>query len=187
MNSWVGRSAHRIRRKARPPKGIDHLVAVASRIHKEFPGARFVIVGDGSQRAEGGLWIREAGLEGVVILAGRSDAPHVYLAAADIFFLPSRWESLPISIVEAFRAGLPVIATDTGGVNELVDDSVGYVCKVGDITELTARLGELIRTPLRRSACATAALERSREERFDTDAVNLKLGQAYLEMIGQSR
>jgi len=167
-------------------KAIDHLIAVAFRIHKEFPGARFVVVGDGPQKAEVERWISDAGLNGVVILAGRTNTPHIYLAAADIFFLPSRWESLPISIVEAFRAGLPVIATDTGGVSELVDGTVGHACKVGDIDALTMHLGELVGDCSKRSARAATALERSREDRFDPDAVNQKMADAYEYMIART-
>jgi len=168
-------------------KAIDHLVAVAKRVHARHPGARFVIVGDGPQRREAETWIREAGLGGVVKLAGASNIAHLFLAASDIFFLPSRWESLPITIVEAFRASLPVVATDTGGVKELVDDSVGAVTPVGDIDALTERLSAFVSDKALRSACAAAAQKRSREDRFDPDAVNQKMADLYLEMISPAR
>lgn len=168
-------------------KAIDHLVAVAAKLRPTHPGLRFVVVGDGPQFAEAQEWIRSADLSQIVTLAGRSDTPHRYLSAADIFFLPSRWESLPITIVEAFRAGLPVIATDTGGVSELVDDAVGAVAPVGDIDALADALSRLVVRRDLRAILADAARHRGREARFDPDAVNEKMAAAYLEMIGSPK
>lgn len=164
-------------------KAIDHLVAVAKKLQPAHPGLRFVVVGGGPQFAEAQEWIRNAGLNEVVTLAGRSDTPGHYLSAADIFFLPSRWESLPITIVEAFRAGLPVVATDTGGVRELVDDAVGAVAPVGDIDAMADALSRIVARRDHRANLADAALRRGRESRFDPDVVNEKMAAAYLEMI----
>jgi len=168
-------------------KAIDHLVAVAAKLRLAHPGLRFVIVGDGPQFAEAQEWIRSADLNAVIALAGRSDTPHHFLSAADIFFLPSRWESLPITIVEAFRAGLPVIATDTGGVTELVDDTVGAVAPVGDIDALADAVSRIVNSKDLRAQLADAARRRGCEARFDPDAVNEKMAAAYLDMIGSPK
>lgn len=90
--------------------------------------------------------------EKVEFLGERSDVASL-LKQADLFVLLSHWESLPISIIEAMRAGLPVIASKVGGVAELVDDAIsGRLVAAGDISEAAAALRSLITDPaLRRS------------------------------------
>ena len=81
-----------------------------------------------------------------------SDTPRL-LAQSDIFALISNWEAFPISILEAMRAGLPVIATDTGGVSEAVENEVnGFLVHPRDSAKLAERLALLITSSgLRRS------------------------------------
>ncbi len=81
-----------------------------------------------------------------------SDTPRL-LAETDIFALISNWEAFPISILEAMRAGLPVVATDTGGVREAVEDEVnGFLVRPRDSAQLAERLALLITsTALRKS------------------------------------
>ncbi len=81
-----------------------------------------------------------------------SDTPKL-LAQSDIFALITNWEAFPISILEAMRAGLPVIATDTGGVREAVEDEVnGFLVRPQDSAKLAERLALLITSAgLRRS------------------------------------
>lgn len=103
-------------------KGLSTLVDAMPSVLARAPNARFVVVGDGPLKAE---LIAQAGNLGVgkqLILTGeRRDIPGI-LAAADLFVLPSVSEGLPISIMEAMAVGLPTVATDVGGVSELVTD-----------------------------------------------------------------
>lgn len=101
-------------------KGIDILVEVVTQVSRQRDDVTFVLVGDGDLRQAVEEWIEQAGIGGRLLLEGHSGDPHRYLAAADLFLLTSRWEALPITIAEAFQMGVPVIATDTGGVTELV-------------------------------------------------------------------
>ena len=83
------------------------------------------------------------------------------LAALDVFCLISRWEGFPRSILEAMRAGLPVVASDVAGVTESVEDAVsGYVVPIGDDKLLAQRLGKLIDSPSLRIAMGDRARER---------------------------
>ena len=78
--------------------------------------------------------------ERIDFVGDRSDIPQI-LSEADIFVLPSRWEGLPLSILEAMRAGLPVIATDVGGVAESVTNGVtGYLTARDDISDMRDRI-----------------------------------------------
>jgi glycosyltransferase involved in cell wall biosynthesis len=89
--------------------------------------------------------VAELGLEDRVSFLGlRTDVSRI-LATAQVYVLSSRWEGLPRSIIEAMRAGLPVVASDVGGVAELVEDgSTGSLVPRGDVEALAGRLGELL-------------------------------------------
>lgn len=168
-------------------KGIDLLVEAARRSIAREPGLRFVVVGDGPQRAEATIWTAEAGITEKLAFVGHSDEVQAYLAASDIFFLPSRWESLPISIVEAFQRGLPVVAADTAGVEELVDESVGRLFQVGDLDAMVEALAEIAEDDALRARLSAAALSRSREDRFSPAHVHARFERLYREALGASK
>jgi glycosyltransferase involved in cell wall biosynthesis len=107
--------------------------------------AEALIVGDGPDRAAIEREISRLGLEDRVRLAGeRSDVPEL-LAAADVFVLSSASEGLPLSVMEAMAAGLPVVASAVGGIPELViDGETGLLVPAGDATELTAALERVL-------------------------------------------
>jgi glycosyltransferase involved in cell wall biosynthesis len=103
------------------------------------------LVGDGPRRQAACELVAELGLEDRVSFLGlRTDVSRI-LATAQVYVLSSRWEGLPRSIIEAMRAGLPVVASDVGGVAELVEDgSTGSLVPRGDVEALAGRLGELL-------------------------------------------
>lgn len=87
----------------------------------------------------------------------RSDVDSL-LSRAGVFVLTSRFEGLPISIIEAFRAGLPVVATSVGGVPEMISNGVnGYLVGVGDIGQVSNSLRELLNNPTLRRKMGEAA------------------------------
>ena len=168
-------------------KAIDVLVEAARRSIERDPSLRFVVVGDGPQRDEARGWAAEAGIADKLTFVGHSDEVQAYLAASDIFFLPSRWESLPISIVEAFQRGLPVVATDTAGVEELVDESVGRLVPIGDVDAMVAALTELAGDAALRSRLSECRARRSHEDRFSPAHVHASFEQLYREALGQTK
>ena len=90
-------------------------------------------------------------------LGARSDIAEL-LAGAGVFVLSSRYEGLPLSIIEAMRAGLPVVASDVGGVGELVRPDVnGALFEAGDAAALRTRLQALLDDPQRRARFGAAA------------------------------
>lgn len=167
-------------------KGIDVMVAVARRVAAECPGAVFAVAGGGPLSGTVGGWAEAAGVADTMRFLGPVSTVPLHLKAADIFLLTSRWEALPISIVEAFRAALPVVATDCGGVHELVDDRVGALLPVGDAEAIAAALLGLIRDDGARRAKGAAALARSHEARFDPGAVHAAFEALYAGMIARS-
>ncbi len=85
---------------------------------------KFVIIGEGPERKNLENLIKKNQLKNTVFLTGTIDNASQYLKAFDLFVLPSRKEGLPYTILEAIAAGLPIVATDVGGVKELVADAI---------------------------------------------------------------
>lgn len=167
-------------------KGIDILIECVRRMISEHPEFRFAVVGDGPLEDELKAMAGRAGLLSHLRFVGRSATPHLYLRAADLFLLTSRWEALPLTIAEAFQAGTPVVATDCGGVAELVDESVGRVVPIGDVEAICRAATEILTDDDLRGRLAGNAAERSREDRFSLDHINPKFEAVYRTLAAHS-
>ncbi len=113
-----------------PEKGVDDLLRATAQLHEQNPDAvRLLIVGDGAQREP--LWhlAVELGLERVVGWVGRvaPDEVNTYLTAADLICLPSHMEGVPNVALEAFACGRPVVASQVGGIPEIMTDDTGVM------------------------------------------------------------
>lgn len=127
--------------------------------------AETLVVGDGPDRDEIEREIARTGAR-VQLLGERDDVPE-QLAASHVFVLSSRSEGLPLSILEAMAAGLPVIASDVGGVPELVaDGETGFVVPVGDEDALREALRRLVADSKLRARMGAASRRRA-QEHFD--------------------
>ncbi|WP_338676838.1 glycosyltransferase [Streptomyces sp. SCSIO 30461] len=158
-------------------KRPDRLLGVAREVHRAVPEAHFAVCGDGDLRP-GPETVAELG-DRLHLLGWRPDVETVY-AAADLVLLTSDNEGMPVSLIEAGLAGLPVVATDVGSVSEVVRDGVtGFLAAPtpGVTAELTSRTVALLRDPdLRREMGARAREFTGRrfgEERLvaDTEAL----------------
>ena len=104
----------------------DHPTALRAmkRVTQSLPHARLVLAGDGPQRADVERQVAELGLaDKVRILGTRRDVGRL-LAAADMFLLSSISEGIPLTLIEAMAAGVPVVSTDVGGVGEVVQHGI---------------------------------------------------------------
>jgi glycosyltransferase involved in cell wall biosynthesis len=142
------------------------LLACARTVLDEAPAVRFVAVGQGPLAREvEELHERLALGERFLLLGRRPDAVRI-LAAADVFVLSSVQEGLPVALMEALALGLPVVATNVGGIPEAVSDGVeGVLVPPGRPAELAAAVLEVVRDPARRARLAAAAARRG--EDFD--------------------
>lgn len=164
-------------------KGLDDMIAVARQVLDDQPGAVFAVGGGGPLAEEVADQVARSGLGDQFRLLGPVTEVAEHLLASDLYLLTSRWENLPISIVEAFRAGLPVVATDCGGVRELVDDQVGALCKVGDVDDLAKAVSGLLADAPLRAAKGAAARKRAAEDRFDPDAVHARFAALFADLV----
>lgn len=108
---------------------------------KEDPDLLFLIIGKGPKEDEISSYIRVKELENSIKMIGfRNDIPQI-LADLDLFMITSKTEGLGTSILDAFASGVPVLATDAGGIPELVDNGKsGVLCEVGDKRNLATEL-----------------------------------------------
>jgi glycosyltransferase involved in cell wall biosynthesis len=122
-------------------KGYDLLV----RALPDLPRATLVLVGDGPERTALEELASELGVADRLLVTGWTDDARSYLPTFDIFALPSRWEGMPLGILEAMHAGLSVLAADVGSVAEAVSDGEsGYVVAPEDAGAVRERLRCLI-------------------------------------------
>jgi glycosyltransferase involved in cell wall biosynthesis len=161
-----------------PEKAIEDLVEAAALLTPRVPGLRVLVAGDGGREADLRETIAARGLEGVVRLLGRRADVGRLLAAADAFCLPSRYEGLPLSLLEAFEAGLPSVATRVGGVPGLVTDGEALLCAPSAPAELAEALGRILGDPgeARRLGAAGAALV---AERYSARAMTERYAELY--------
>jgi glycosyltransferase involved in cell wall biosynthesis len=101
-------------------KGLDYMICALSKIKINFV---FFIIGEGEERKNLEKLIRQKGLENKVFLVGFIDIANLYLKAFDVFTLTSRKEGLPYSILEAGEAGVCVLASNTGGIPDIIDNN----------------------------------------------------------------
>jgi glycosyltransferase involved in cell wall biosynthesis len=140
-----------------PEKGVDVLIRAAALAVRDVPALRVVVAGEGGQRAALARLIAESGAP--VTLAGFHPAGAV-LGALDVYVQPSRAEAFGMAAAEAMAAGLPVIASDVGGLPEVVGEA-GVLVPPGDPAALAAALVRLARDPAARAAMGRAGAARA--------------------------
>ncbi len=141
----------------RAEKGHDVLIdAIASR--PQLREMQFDFAGDGPCREALERRARERGVtDHVTFLGERQDIPRL-LEQADLFILPSLTEALPNSVMEAMAAGLPIIASHTGGIPELLEDGVtGLLVTPGSVEDLGGAIVQMASDPRRAGSLGAAA------------------------------
>jgi glycosyltransferase involved in cell wall biosynthesis len=151
-----------------PEKDLETWLRAAAILAEKFPRARFLLVGDGKENnAQQGLdnLAKTLGIRDNVIFAGyRRQLLPVY-AAFDVFFLSSRREGLPNSLLEAMAMRLPVVTSDVAGARELVvDGETGFVLPQGDVRGMAEALLNLANRGEVRMRLAQAGRERVEKE-----------------------
>jgi len=135
-----------------PNKGIDVLItAIAQMPIEARAGIQVLVMGDGECRNELARQAETAGLGLTIFLLGFVEQARSFLLAADLFVLPSRKEGLPLALIEAGLAQNPVVATNTGGVPEIISSGeAGLIVPPGDPKALSRALLDMITDKPRR-------------------------------------
>ncbi|MFV2045173.1 MAG: glycosyltransferase family 4 protein, partial [Anaerolineales bacterium] len=142
---------------------------------------RCVLVGEGPLLRGIQSKAEEVGLGEFITFPGRinPDAVRELLTKADLFVLPSAWEGLPSSVMEAMAAGLPVVGTDVNGINELVvDGETGLLVPPENPESLADALASMLKGPAMRQEMGAKGRKRI-EARFDLRKTTLRIEQFY--------
>lgn len=133
-----------------PLYNIECIIHAFSRVCQQFPEARLTIVGDGPSRPSLEQLVRDLHLEGHVAFTGRvaNEAIYDYLDQADIFLSSPRIDNMPVSVMEAFNAGLLVISSRVGGVPYMVTDGTsGLLFESDNAEQLAQRMLSAVENP----------------------------------------
>ncbi len=160
-------------------KQQELMLEALATLRDDFPGARLVIVGDGPERQRLERRASELRLESMVSFLGfRNDVAQL-LADADVFLLSSRYEGISIALLEAMRAGLPVIATCVGGVPEtVVDGESALLFEAGDTVGLASAIERLSTSPALAAKLVAGGRDRVRDH-FSAEAMVGCYGRIY--------
>jgi glycosyltransferase involved in cell wall biosynthesis len=163
-------------------KGHLYLLEALAQARPELSEATLLLVGEGRLRPDLERRARELGLaEQVRFLGTRRDLPLIY-RALDLFVQPSRWEGLPLALLKAMGAGLPVLATRVSGVREVINDGRnGRLVEPGEAPALAQALVELCRQPELRARLGAAA-RLTIQEGYSLEAMLAQLERLYLEL-----
>ena len=91
--------------------------------HKQYPESQLLLIGDGELLPEVKLLVAEYKLEDSIIFLGLKDNVYQYLHETDVFILPSKYEGMPMTLIEAMGTGLPIIASNVGGIPDLLENN----------------------------------------------------------------
>jgi glycosyltransferase involved in cell wall biosynthesis len=164
-------------------KGYDQLVRALATL----PAAKLVLVGDGPQREALEGQAAKLGVGDRLHITGWTEQPRLHLPRFDVFALPSHYEGMPLGILEAMHAGLPVVATDVGSVADAVaDGTTGYVVPAGDSEGLRDRLAGLLADAALRRRMGEQGRLRARSE-FTAEVMARRYEELYRGLLRPAR
>ncbi len=150
LTVFVGRLAYH--------KGAGFFADAAGEVSRRLPNTRFVMVGEGPMETELRRRSEVVPLAERLIIAGRREDAVAVIAAADLFVLPSLSEGLPLTLLEAAMGGRAMVASDVGGIPEIVrDGETGLLTPPGDKRALTGAIKRLLINKAEREGMGTAA------------------------------
>ncbi len=167
--------------------GVEYLVRALPEVLARIPALSVLIVGDGPERPKLEALAAELGVDGAVQFAGaraHEEMPGL-LASADVAVFPSLMEATSVAALEAMSAGLPVVATNVGGLPEIVNSEVGVLVPPADPAALARGIVALLTDPSR--------LEKGRRarervvERWSNDRLVERHLEIYRELVGEGR
>ena len=169
--------------RLQPQKDHENFLKAAVQIRSKLPDARFLVVGDGPLREELMAQAQTLGLGSSVIFCGiRQDIPAV-MAAIDLLVISSKWEGLPVTLLEGMAACRPVVSTAVGGVpNVVADGQAALLVPPEDSLALANACLRILQDPALAQSLAQAGYERVKNQ-FSLDAMIGKTLNLYEELL----
>ncbi len=166
-----------------PVKGQTYIIKAARLVLQTIPGVTFLIIGGGELEDKLKEESRRLDIEDRIRFTGFREDVHELLKTMDVFVLPSLSEGMPLSLIEAMASGLPAVASDVGGIGEVIDDGIsGFVIPPADPAAFAAKILYLLQNPS--SACEMGRRAREKvNERFNLRTMVENYERIYLELL----
>jgi N-acetyl-alpha-D-glucosaminyl L-malate synthase BshA len=169
----------------RPVKRVCDTIKILKKVRETNP-AKLILIGDGPDRAAAEKLARDLDMTDHVKFYGKQAQFMELLAGANFFLLPSQSESFGLAALEAMSLGVPVVASNIGGIPEVVAHSeTGYVAELGDTDRMAKYIVDLINDP-KRWAIFSANSRKRALEKFDTENVVTMYEDLYKRVAGVS-
>ncbi len=168
-------------------KGISLLLQAAQELIEKETSLHFLIIGEGPLKGELQDHYRPYVLSNHISFLGHQEDVMPFLSISDLFVLPSLGEEMPLSVMEAMAAGVPVIATAVGGIPEIIEHAEnGWLVQPGDAHELTRALTRLIEEKERACALAEKAF-RMVQTRYSLSGMVSRTEEIYRSLLAEKR
>ncbi|MBL0912930.1 MAG: N-acetyl-alpha-D-glucosaminyl L-malate synthase BshA [Bacteroidia bacterium] len=169
----------------RKVKRIPDVIDIFARIRNSMP-AKLIMGGDGPERTDAERKVLEMGLENDVTFLGSIKNSSDVLACADLLLLPSETESFGVSALEAMVSGVPVVASNAGGMPEVQENGVtGYMCDVGDIESMAEKAVYILSDAARLERFREGARMKATE--FSTEKIISQYEELYQQVLDTAR
>jgi glycosyltransferase involved in cell wall biosynthesis len=169
----------------RVEKALEVMISALAEVVQQFPDAHLVIAGDGPQRGLLESQVASTGMTGHVHLLGERRDVTPILENVDVGALSSDWEGMPLFVLECMTTGTPVVATNVGGLPEVVEhDRTGLLVPPRDPGALAQAISALLANPERGRRLAAAAAERMHG--YTIDAVAERFADLYERLLSEA-
>ncbi|MBE0713052.1 MAG: N-acetyl-alpha-D-glucosaminyl L-malate synthase BshA [Candidatus Aminicenantes bacterium] len=166
----------------RPVKRVGDVIRIFARVREQVP-AKLILIGDGPGRPHIQQLVKEMGLASDVHFLGEQDQLEPLFFCTDLFLLPSEQESFGLTALEAMNCGVPVVASNIGGLPEvIVHGETGYLLPVGDVEGMAAKAVEILSDPARLSLFRAQARRRA-EQHFNAENIIPQYEAFYEELL----
>ena len=164
-------------------KGVEYLIKAVPEVLKQYPNVKLVIIGKGKERNFLEYLVKDFSIGKNVVFLGRQKEIPRLLKSSDIFVLPSLREGFGLVNCEAMMAELPVIASEVGGIPDIVlDGKTGILVKEKNVEQLTLALKNLIANPVKRKEMGAEGKTRVLEK-FDAKKMASQFEKEYQSIL----
>lgn len=151
----------------RQVKRVQDVVEIFYEVQKEIP-SKLLFVGDGPERLPAEDQGRKLGIFEKMVFVGKQEQIEDVFAIADLFLLPSEYESFGLAALEAMASKVPVISSNAGGLKEVnIDGVTGYTADVGDVKTMSRRAVEILKDDATLQKFRQAAFEHAQQYNMD--------------------
>jgi len=157
-------------------KGLQYAIEAFAKLAQKDEGMRYFILGGGDEKERLDGLVKHYGLQGRVFLVGFVEDAARFLMAFDVFILPSTTEALGLVLLEAGHAGLPVVASNVGGIPEIIEDGkTGILVQPRDSKGLAEAIKKIIDSPTMRTSLGTALHKKVLDDFLSEKALSITL------------